>query len=603
MDDNRLNTLDRATSLGLIFLAFVQGCALYVLHLAIDHEYWLVADQRWLKALYTVAVALPAFYLISIVRLRDRINFLPLLLAPLLFWLGWHLGWVEQVPEPQQWGGHPFTFAFCMAVGTALFILALFFRSSAASGTWPKTYQPMLNYSWEHALTIAQLGLFIGVFWSLLSLWAALFSAIGLDFFKTLFQTPAFFYPVTWLVIGMGLVMVRNRFRFIASVRLMCEALIKALLPLVALILLMFFVVLPWTGLQPMWDTGKAAQILMALMLTLLLFFNAVFYQTDNKLPYPIWLRSAVMLAVVLLPIGSLLAAWALWLRIDQYGLSLDRLWAALLQALMAAFTFSYSLLLLWRRQAALPSMQRANIGLALLVAGALIVVNTPLADMRHWVAQHQVKRLIDGRTTVDAFDYRYLRFHLGQPGSLALQALADSEFAQSRPELTRRIELSLKQTNRWNQDPLVDTHNLDDVAQQFGVNPEDATLPEPLLALLIEQGSACLSQVEPCQALQVSNGSGFQWLIYAHYSSHGQVYTEQNTGWQHVGTLTELGAAQDENADDCRHTKPSTDLQPIPGSLNAYQSGICLYSLQPSLESVRQQIQARAEASDVRID
>lgn len=142
MDDNRLNTLDPATSLGLIFLAFVQGCALYALHLAIDHEYWLVADQRWLKALYTVAVALPAFYLISIVRLRDRINFLPLLLAPLLFWLGWHLGWVEQVPEPQQWGGHPFTFAFCMAVGTALFILALFFRSSATSGTWPKTYQP-----------------------------------------------------------------------------------------------------------------------------------------------------------------------------------------------------------------------------------------------------------------------------------------------------------------------------------------------------------------------------------------------------------------------------------------------------------------------------
>ena len=44
-----------------------------------------------------------------------------------------------------------------------------------------------------------------------------------------------------------------------------------------------------------------------------------------------------------------------------------------LLQALTAAFTFSYSLLLLWRRQAALPSMQRANIGLALLVAGALI--------------------------------------------------------------------------------------------------------------------------------------------------------------------------------------------------------------------------------------
>ena len=608
MDDHRLNTLDRATSLGLIFLAVAQGCALYALHLAIDHEYWLVADQRWLKALYAVAVALPAFYLISIVRLRDRLNFLPLLLAPLLFWLGWHLGWVEQEPEPQQWNRHPFTFAFCMAVGAALFILALFFRSSADSGTWPKTYQPMLDYSWEHALTIAQLGLFIGVFWSLLSLWAALFSAIGLDFFKTLFHEPAFFYPVTWLVIGMGLVMIRNRFRFIASVRLMCEALIKALLPLVALIILMFFAVLPWTGLQQIWDTGRAAQILMALILTLLLFFNAVFYQTDNKLPYPIWLRSAVMLAVVLLPLGSLLAAWALWLRIDQYGLSLDRLWAALLQALTAAFTFSYSLLLLWRRQAALPSVQRANIGLALLVAGALIVVNTPLADMRHWVAQHQVKRLLEGDTAADAFDYHYLRFELGQPGSLALKALADSEFAQSRPELTRRLERSLKQTDRWSQEPLMDTHNLNDVAQQFSVSPEGATLPEPLLALLVEQNSVCLSQVEPCQALQVSNETGVHWLIYITYEwRYGQAYTkrsaEPKSDWMQTGTLMVLGAEEEQYYEECLTGHPPIDLQRIPGPLNVYQSGNCLYSLRPNLESAKQQVQARAGASDIHTD
>lgn len=596
MDDNRLNTLDRTTSLGLIILAVIQGYALYALHLAIDHELWLAADQRWLKALYTITVVLPAFYLISIVRLGERINFLPLLLIPLLFWLGWHLGWVEQQPEPQQSGRHQFTVAFCMALGAALFILALFFRSRAANGKWSITYQPLLVYSWEYALTLAQLGLFIGAFWSLLSLWAALFSAIGLGFFQTLFQEPAFVYPVTWLVIGMGLVMIRNRFRFIANVRLMCEALIKALLPLVALIILLFFAALPWTGLQPIWDTGKAAQMLMALMLTLLLFFNAVFHQPHDQLPYPTWLRSTIMLAIVLLPVGSLLAAWALWLRIDQYGLSLDRLWAAVLQALTAAFTFSYSLILLWRRQAALPSIQRANIGLALLVAATLILINTPLADMRNWAAQHQIKRLMDGRTTVDTFDYSYLRFQLGQPGSLALQALADSEFAQSQPELIRRIELSLKQTQRWSQDPLVDTHNLNDVAQQFNVSPEGATLPEPLLKLLVEQGSVCLSQVEPCRALQVSNEPGFQWLIYAPYSTHGQAYSmpnEQNADWLQTGTLMRLGAMQTQYDEECQATRPTIDLQRMQGLENTYQSGNCLYNLLPTLESVRQHLRS----------
>ncbi|MFN3580518.1 MAG: DUF4153 domain-containing protein [Pseudomonas sp.] len=591
MDDNRLFTLDRTTSLGLIIIAVLQGYALYGLHLAIDHEHWLAADQRWLKALYTLTIALPAFYLISIVRLRDRINLLPLLLIPLLFWLGWHLGWVEQSPEPQQRWRHQFTPAFCMALGVALFIIALCFRSSAANGKWPRAYQPLLGYSWEHALTLAQLGLFVGVFWSLLWLWAALFAAIGLGFFKSLFREPAFIYPVTWLVIGLGLVMIRNRFRFIANVRLMCEALVKALLPLVALIILLFFAVLPWTGLQPIWDTGKAAQMLMALMLTLLLFFNAVFHQADDKLPYPVWLRGPVMLAVVLLPIGSLLAAWALWLRIDQYGLTLDRLWAATLQILTAAFTFSYSLILLWRRQAALPLLQRANTWLALLVAGVLILINTPLADMRHWAAQHQVARLVDGRTTVEDFDYSYVRFRLGRPGELALRGLADSEFAQAKPELTQRIERVLKQTQRWSRDAVVDTQNLDEVAQQFTLSPADAKLPEPLLALLVKEKSPCLSRVEPCRARRINNEPLFQWLIDVHSGYQTQAYAEHSTGWQQIGYLDQLGAAQARHADDCRNVIPSTDLQRLPGPWTVYQSGRCLYSLRPSLETVRQQI------------
>ncbi|MGP8291875.1 DUF4153 domain-containing protein [Halomonas sp. AOP43-A1-21] len=590
MDDNRANTLDKATSAGLILLAVMQGVVLLALHLAIDHEHWLAADQRWLKALYMVTLALPAFYLISLERLHDRLNWLPLLLAPLLFWLGWHLGWVEQTPE-QPRARHQFTFAFCVAVGVALFILAVFFRSSVASRVWPPAYSPLLNYSWEFALTLAQLALFIGVFWSLLWLGAALFDAIGLDIFETLFSEPAFIYPVTWLVIGLTLVMIRNRFRLIQSVRQMGEALIKALLPLVALIILLFFAVLPFTGLQPVWDTGSASSILMALMLTLLLFFNVVFHQTYGPSPYPTWLRRVILLAVVLLPVGSVLAAWALWLRIDQYGLSLDRLWAVLLQVLTAAFTLSYSLLLLWRRRAALPALQRANVGLALLVSIALIVVNTPLADMRQWVAENQVKRLLDGRTTAEAFDVNYLRFQLGQPGALALQTLAESELAQSQPEFARRIELSLKQTERWSQEPLVDTQELNDVAQQFKASPDGASLPEPLLNLLVEQNSTCLSQTEPCQTLQVSSDTPFQWLIFEPYSAVGNAYGERNGDWLLFGHLMLLGATQAQDDQTCQTIPTTNDLARIAGPADVYRSGSCLYNLRPTLENAKQQL------------
>lgn len=590
MDDSRAHSLDRATSLGLIIIAVIQGYALYALHLAIEHDHWLATDARWLKALYTLSVALPAFYLISTERLRDRINLLPLLLIPLLFWLGWHLGWVEQTPEPQRWNRHDFTPAFCVAVGIALFILTLFFRSRAASGGWPRAYQPLLGYSWEHALTLAQLGLFVGLFWGLLTLWAALFSAIGLGFFKSLFQEPAFIYPVTWLVIGLGLVMIRNRFRFIANVRLMTEALIKALLPLVALIILLFFAVLPWTGLQPVWDTGRAAQMLMVLMLTLLFFFNAVFHHPDEA-PYPGWLRSLIMLAVVLLPLGSLLAAWALWLRIDQYGLSLDRLWAVLLQVLTATFTLTYSVLLLRRRLAALPSLQRANLWLGLLVAVVLLLINTPLVDMRHWAAQNQVQRLLDGRTQLDAFDYSYLRFQLGQPGVLALQSLAASEHAQTHPELARRIDRVLTQKQRWSRDPLMDTNNLKDVALQFTTNPSGTIMPDALLSLLVQQDSSCLIRVEPCRAVNIADQPRFQWLIHTHNDFQVLAYAEIDGQWQPVGTLDLLGAAQQQHTDACRRASPTPELEAIPGPLAVFRSGLCLYSLKPGLDAARQQL------------
>lgn len=63
----------------------MQSLTLLALHVVIDHSDWLAAAPRWLKGLYTVTLALQTFYLFSMVRLRDRLNVLPLLLAPLLF--------------------------------------------------------------------------------------------------------------------------------------------------------------------------------------------------------------------------------------------------------------------------------------------------------------------------------------------------------------------------------------------------------------------------------------------------------------------------------------------------------------------------------------
>src|SRR5690606_11783677 len=103
--------------------------------------------------------------------------------------------------------------------------------------------------------------------------------------------------------------------------------LIRALLPLVAFILVIFLGTLPFTGLENLWDTGYASELLLWLAAVLLFFFNAVVAENDN-LAMNAWLRRLVLLAIVLVPINSLLAGWALGLRVEQYGWTVERLWA-----------------------------------------------------------------------------------------------------------------------------------------------------------------------------------------------------------------------------------------------------------------------------------
>ncbi|MCP1313898.1 MULTISPECIES: DUF4153 domain-containing protein [unclassified Halomonas] len=586
--------LDNTTRLALISMAVFQGCALLALHLALEHS--LMTDARWLKALYSVTLGLPAFYLLGMVRLRDRLNAAALLLAPLLFALGWHLGGVAQAPGTDEWGWQAFGFTYAVTTGTALFILAVFFRSAATCRHFPRTYPPLLSISWEFALTLGLLALFIVLFWGLLWLAAALFAAIGIATFETLFDEPVFVYPVTWLVLGLALVTVRARFGLIHSVRQMLEVLTRALLPLVTLIFVLFLAVLPVTGLQPIWETGRASSILMALMFTLLLFFNIVFHDANGAPPYHTLLRRAVWLGIVLLPAGSLLAGWALWQRIDQYGASLDRLWAVVLQILLATFTLTYTVMVVWHRRRALVYVQRANMVLAAWVASVLILINTPLADLRQWTAQHQVQRLVEGRTSEEAFDVDYLRFALGQPGVDALKEIQQSDFMTTRPALARRIERSLEKSARWSEPPSVDARDPDAVAGQFEAVNGDA-LPASLLRSLATQMPQCLSQELPCRVLRMAPELRFEWLVSpAHEAS--QAFAPHADTWQTLGQLVPLGGVIPEDDSICQTSAPPNHIEPLSGSVDMYRSERCLYSLQPTLESVRRALDQGSNAS-----
>jgi hypothetical protein len=589
MDNTHSKPLDRATHYGLIIIAVAQGYALYFLHLALSEDVWPSTDLRWLKALYTVAVGLPAFFYLGIDHLQNRRNyFTAAALAVVLFVLGWHLGWMESTMGLPTRYQHEFTPAFLLSLGVALFILAFFYRAWSAGGHLRFGYRQLLEFSWEQALTLGLLALFVLAFWLLLWLWAGLFDAIGVGFFKELFEEPAFIYPVTWLVLGFGLVLIRNRIRLVATVQFMCEALIKALLPLAALIVVLFLSTLPFTGLQPIWDTGNAAFLMMALTLVLLFFFNAVLGGDIEQPPYPLPVRLFVLLAVALLPVSTLLAVWALWLRIDQYGLTPDRLWAGVILLLTAGYTFSYAVLILWKRTQSVRHIQTANKWLALMIVCVMVLVNTPVADLRAWSAQSQAERLLSGEVDVEKFDYAYMRFSLGAYGVRALREIEASEFATDKPEIAKRIAAAMAQKNRWSDEPIVDKNDLAAVAELISVVPADTTLPEDLLKLIIDDQRRCLNATESCRAIKLPGADdGADWLLLrkAHgHCSYGAAYVQRGDQWLKMGSLSTSGCCE-EAAKDSDHDEIPTR---IPGPFLAYTGRSCLYSITADKDYLR---------------
>lgn len=196
------------------------------------------------------------------------------------------------------------------------------------------------------------------------------------------------------------------------------------LLPLIALISLLFTLTLPFTGLQRIWATGYSTPILLVLAGAQLFLLNGVFQEGIQPRPYPKWLTRFIELSLLCLPILAAIAFYSSWLRVEQYALSPQR-FIALAAALLCGL---YGLAAVWavvlRSPIWLANLRVTNPALALLFCGLVVLVNTPILDPVRLSVDDQVRRLLDGRTKAEAFDADYLRFGLEKAGEEAFAKL-----------------------------------------------------------------------------------------------------------------------------------------------------------------------------------
>jgi hypothetical protein len=339
--------------------------------------------------------------------------------------------------------------SWCVSLVLLSYIFASFLFARPADKGQRWRYEDLFQQAWSSVFIVLSALVLVGVFLLLLKLWGRLFLMLGIEFFEYHFWSRLFLCFSLPLVFALGMHLGSRNEKVIGQMRGMLLSACGLLLPLVALISVLFTLALPFTGLRQIWATGYSTPILLVLAGAQLFLLNGVFQAGSQPRPYPKWLTHFIELSLLCLPILAGLAFYSSWLRVEQYALSPQR-FIALALALLCGM---YGLAAVWavalRSPVWLGNLRTTNPPLALLFCVLLVLINTPLLNPVRLSVDDQVRRLLDGRIKPEAFDAYNLRFGLGKAGEEAyaqLQIDVDQERILN-PETRRALRERMEDT------------------------------------------------------------------------------------------------------------------------------------------------------------
>lgn len=538
-----------------LVIGLIQGLWLYLLYSAADDRTWPATNAALFVSLVLVGLFVPLMVTQAVSTMRLRaLSVWTVVATALLVLLSWHdrsriwladLGTVNGttgiVPQNVP------TFALLFFTAAGLFIAHSLISGGDHDRKWVARYQTYFDVAWKLGVQHALSACFVGAFWLLLWLGASLFNLIKLDFLEKLIEHAWFGIPATALAVAMALHLTDVRAKLVAGIRSVALILLAWLLPLMTLLAAGFLFSLVFTGLDPLWKTRSAAALLLVSAGALVVLINAAYQGGDDKPPFLLrW--GGTLASLTLVPIVAL-AAYAVMLRVRQYGWTEDRIASIACIVVAACYALGYvaaAILSLMGRATWLHGLERCNIATAFVVLAVLLVIFTPIADPARIAVSSQVARLNNGAVSAEKFDYHWLRFSTGRYGHEALMELAKSNNATVKRMATSVLS-TRNQYDEFNR-PMAPG----DIAGQITVYPKDHHLPQSLLHQDWSKSKAnywevpdCLAHKgQSCEAFFAElNGDTHDEVIFisgADFAWTGTVMTQAADGsWDVAGTLS----------------------------------------------------------------
>lgn len=404
-----------------------------------------------------------------------------------------------------SWSGASMVLAIAIAVPL--------FQVARDEGRASFPYTQVHGHAWTNVVLWGACWGFTGIALLLSHLLGELFALIGINVLKDVLNKSWSNALIIGAAFGGALALLRDRDRVVRLLQRVVTSVLGVLAPVLGVALILFIMSLPFTGLNNLWEATKSTTpILLACVIGALILANAVIgHGSDDEAKNPVLRWSALALGVAILPL-AMIAALAMGLRLDQYGLTPDRLWGLVCVVFAVGYGLIYFVAAVRKRLDWAPMIRRDNIRLAFATMAVALLLATPLVGFNAISASNQVARLKSGKVTVDKFDWAALAFDFGAPGKRALAGLQQSTV----PAIANRAAEVAKAEDRYQ--VIREDRSRQEaaaLAPKLRVLPVPVALPEGLRAKVAEYDACGGSSTTMCIVLYRA-GAAEAWAIQA---------------------------------------------------------------------------------------
>ncbi|WP_324753690.1 DUF4153 domain-containing protein [Roseovarius sp. Pro17] len=345
-------------------------------------------------------------------------------------------------------------------------------------GGW-RHYGLLFDAAWELVVRTAAAWLFVGVVWTVLFLSDALLGLVGLNIIQDLIDIEPVPYLVSGLALGLGLAIVHELRDYVSP--FLVIQLLRVLLPALLIVLAVFVAALPFRGLGNLFGQLSAAATLMAVTVAGITLVTTAIHRDDPlSVQGPVMRISAQVLSVML-PVPAVLALWAVWLRVDQYGLTPDRVAALVAAGVVSIYAVAYAGAVL-RRRAWRAEQRRVNRRMALLTLVIAAAWLTPLLNAERLSTSSQLARATEG-VLPEKLALWEMAHDWGKAGQRGLSRLEAR--AQDDTDLLTLINKARRTEVRWDYQSPTGDAAISPLAGIVPLRPEGRSLPPGALDAL----------------------------------------------------------------------------------------------------------------------